>query len=83
MYSRVRYQGSTDDGAAVVDWIMGELESIEASFFDLDMILLVEQHVAPSKPRIGMTVLADGTDWNPGSGEGVYTYYNGAWRKLG
>lgn len=36
-------------------------------------------------PRIaeGDVVLADGADWNPGSGQGVYTYYGAAWHKLG
>lgn len=31
-------------------------------------------YVAPSKPRLGMVVYADGTHWNPGSGEGPYAY---------
>jgi len=40
-------------------------------------------HVAPSKPRTGDVRYADGSDWNPGSGEGVYTYLSsGAWSKL-
>lgn len=46
-------------------------------------ILFPELHVEPSKPRSGLTVLADGTDWDPGSGAGVYTYYGAAWHKLG
>lgn len=28
-------------------------------------------------------VLADGTNWNPGSGGGCYIYRAGAWRFLG
>lgn len=40
-------------------------------------------HAAPKKTWSGMTVLADGTDWNPGSGQGVYTFYASAWHKLG
>jgi hypothetical protein len=39
-------------------------------------------HVAPAKPREGMLVYADGTDWNPGSGAGYYVYYAGAWHPL-
>ncbi len=38
-----------------------------------------KRHVAPSKPRDGMVVYADGTNWNPGSGEGFYQRVNGAW----
>ena len=44
---------------------------------------LVEQHAAPSKPRDFLIVAADGTDWNPGSGQGVYCYYAAAWHFLG
>lgn len=40
-------------------------------------------HMEPSKLREGMIVGADGTDWDPGSGKGVYAYYSGAWNKLG
>lgn len=46
-------------------------------------IVLDELNVAPSRPVAGLTVRADGTNWNPGSGQGVYTYYGGAWNKLG
>lgn len=38
--------------------------------------------VAPIRPREGMVVKADGTNWNPGSGAGVYAYVGGAWVKL-
>lgn len=30
--------------------------------------------VAPTKPRSGMVVYADGVNWNPGAGEGLYSY---------
>ena len=38
--------------------------------------------LAPKKPREGMIVIADGTNWNPGSGKGAYEYKSGAWVKL-
>lgn len=82
MYNPVQYNGSEDLQNLAV-WVHGELAAIAQSFFDLDMIRLVELNVAPTKPRSGMTVLADGTNWNPGSGQGVYTYYAAAWHKLG
>lgn len=41
-------------------------------------------HKAPVKPRPGDIRYADGTDWNPGSGEGIYRYsIAGAWVFLG
>lgn len=65
------------------EYVNEQLDLIERAFAmtlkkELDWL-----HVAPSKVRQGLTVGADGTDWNPGSGEGVYTYYTGAWHKLG
>ena len=39
-------------------------------------------HVEPVRPEDGMIVFADGTDWDPGSGEGVYERASGAWNKL-
>lgn len=40
-------------------------------------------NVEPVRLREGMVAGADGTNWNPGSGQGVYVYYNSAWNKLG
>lgn len=44
---------------------------------------LEELHVEPTKVREFMIVAADGVNWNPGAGQGVYAYYSGAWHKLG
>jgi len=38
---------------------------------------------APDKPRRGLVVYADGTDWNPGSGEGLYRYNGSTWVFIG
>lgn len=42
-------------------------------------------HTAPAKVRAGMLVMADGADWNPGSGEGLYrrNKANSAWVFIG
>lgn len=65
------------------EYILRELLRISAQF---DLIIqgrfLEAQAVAPAKPREGMLVVADGTNWNPGSGKGAYEYLNGAWHKL-
>lgn len=65
-------------------WLYYELQRVaEAlSFVEANRVRLVPQHVAPAKPREGDVVSADGSDWNPGSGAGVYTYVSGAWSKL-
>jgi hypothetical protein len=45
---------------------------------------LEKLHVEPTKRSNGDIRYADGTDWNPGSGEGVYFYNTaGSWVKLG
>jgi len=36
----------------------------------------------PADPQNGDLIYADGTSWNPGSGEGIYAYENGAWVKF-
>lgn len=62
-----------------------ELLSIAAAFDEVECYStrFVELHTEPARRFTGLTVLADGTDWNPGSGAGVYTYYGAAWHKLG
>ena len=44
---------------------------------------LDQVHAEPDKPRDGDIRLADGSDWNPGGGQGVYCYYNSTWNRLG
>lgn len=37
----------------------------------------------PTRKRVGMMVYADGSLWNPGGGEGIYTLTSTGWQKLG
>jgi hypothetical protein len=50
------------------------------SFIELQIL-----RAEPQRLRAGMVVYADGTDWNPGSGEGIYrrNVANNAWVFLG
>ena len=75
--------GVSPEIAAVIDQIQRELDEIARAFVDLNQVQLKTLHIEPIRPRNGIIVYADGTDWNPGSGEGYYGYYNSAWRKLG
>ena len=36
----------------------------------------------PKNPQVGQMRYADGTGWDPGSGEGVYVYTSTGWSKL-
>lgn len=67
-------------------WLREELERIASALQSpVQMLSLDISHVAPDRlptDRVPI-VFADGTDWDPGSGAGVYAYYSGAWNKLG
>jgi len=65
------------------EYIRLELERIVEGFTEQEFVQLTQLTVAPTKPREGMVVYADGTSWDPGSGEGYYGYYAGSWAKLG
>lgn len=63
-------------------WSSDEFTSISKNIMQQDFFILNELHVAPTKPREGMVIHADGTDWNPGSGKGIYAYLSGSWEIL-
>lgn len=48
-----------------------------------DLLILDVLHAPPAKTLPGMIVIADGTDWNPGAGQGVYWYNGTLWKLLG
>ena len=64
------------------DYLYNELNRLGEIIFNLDTFRLEETNVAPTKARNGDIRYADGTNWNPGSGEGIYAYTNDAWAKL-
>jgi hypothetical protein len=71
------------DPANLPQYVYDELLRISA-VFELAAARSVEfYHTAPVRPREGMVRGADGSDWDPGSGKGVYVYYDSAWHKLG
>lgn len=37
---------------------------------------------SPDNPVEGQLIVADGTNFNPGAGAGLYIYLNGAWSKV-
>jgi len=60
-------------------FLRAELASL-AGFLSLGIAKTLEVlNVAPAKPRDGMLVIADGVNWNPGMGRGVYYYLNAKW----
>lgn len=61
------------------EWLLRELGKI--SDF-LDSPFVPEHTVAPSKPQQGRLVEADGSNWDPGRGEGIYFFDGTSWKKL-
>lgn len=72
-----------DSDQVLTSYLIRELRRIGAQFEVVDSIQLPVLHNPPEKPRDGMIVLADGTNWNPGSGAGFYGRSAGAWVFLG
>lgn len=64
-------------------FVSDELNKIAAALSALAAGHLDKSYAAPKKPREGDVRLADGATWNPGSGAGVYAFYNAAWHFLG
>jgi len=65
-----------------VRWVEDELRAVEDAQAETQELDLREIFREPERPRNGMIVQADGTQWNPGQGRGAYVYLNGAWVKL-
>jgi hypothetical protein len=68
---------------SLANYVRRMFDRVATQFRQVDNVRLPELHVEPAKPRTGMIVLADGTDWDPGSGAGFYGYRGGAWHLLG
>jgi hypothetical protein len=63
------------------------LGDIVANFNELvdgriDVMRFTVQHSEPVDAAEGWVAFADGTDWDPGSGVGLYEYSGSAWHKL-
>ena len=66
------------------DWLASELRRIanRLSEPESEIYTLVPLAAEPERIANGMLVYADGTNWNPGSGAGIYARESGAWSKL-
>lgn len=71
-----------NDPALLPGFLLQELQNIARSM-DTSIVTLQQLNKAPAKPAVGMVALADGTNWNPGSGSGFYGYRAGGWKFLG
>lgn len=63
-------------------YVQHELETIARALQKFSTLQFEVLHVEPSRPREGLFAVADGSDWNPGSGGGPYAYFGGSWVAL-
>lgn len=73
---------SIEDVDQLLAYVKDELSAISLKLAETTEIELRLRNVAPTKPRECMIVGADGTNWNPGGGKGIYAYLGGVWTKL-
>lgn len=68
----------------VADFLEREFQRVEQGTRVMDIVRFDTLNVEPAKPRAGMVARADGTNWDPGGGEGLYEYISAAigWRAL-
>ena len=65
-------------------YVVTELKRLANTILNQAYFRLERTHVAPKRPRGGDIRYADGSDWNPGSGEGIYFFKEStsAWVQL-
>lgn len=72
-----------NDPAALPGFLLQELANLRKAMEQPQPYVFLDTlYVAPTRPREGMVVKADGTNWNPGGGAGLYARVSGAWVKL-
>ena len=55
-------------------YLVTELKRLGGILFNQATFRLEVTHTEPARPRQGDVRYADGSDWNPGSGEGIYLF---------
>ena len=79
-YSKAPVPSTAED---IPSYLQTELDRIAAVISNIAEGHFDTSNVAIEKPRAGDVRYADGTNWNPGTGEGLYIYLStGAWSKL-
>jgi len=70
-------------GKSVIDlskWAEDELNEVASTLQGTEPEYIWNK--VPPKPRRGTIAYADGTHWNPGSGEGPYFFNGTVWTKM-
>tara|TARA_R100000541_G_scaffold48877_1_gene55947 strand:- start:434 stop:685 length:252 start_codon:yes stop_codon:yes gene_type:complete len=81
----IRYAKSPvpSDPKDIPAYLQSELDKVSAVIANIAEGHFDVSNVEPTKKRAGDVRYADGSNWNPGSGQGLYIYLStGAWSKL-
>lgn len=70
-------------GESVSQYFQDQLTQISGAINALATGHIDPTYAPPAKTFEGDVRLADGANWNPGSGMGFYAYYNAGWHFLG
>ncbi len=63
-------------------YVVKEVKRIGSILFNQSVMRLEETNTAPAKPRDGDIRYADGSNWNPGAGTGIYWFDGSSWTKM-
>lgn len=67
----------------VLTWVEDSFRILVNRINAPDSLRFTVVYQEPGRKRAGLVVYADGTQWNPGSGEGLYVYKSTGWTLLG
>lgn len=65
-----------------VDQLNSVITQLWQEFHALHDSLVTVLYTEPIRLYEGLFAFADGTEWDPGSGRGLYQYVSGVWEKL-
>lgn len=75
------------DPNALSAWLNQETQNIARAMVDASEFTLLQVNSKPPKTpsdtRIAMFAVADGVNWNPGGGAGLYRFQNNTWTFVG
>lgn len=70
------------DDRSSIRYLNERIEDLNVIVLDMQNSFFSETHAEPDKPRELMIRFADGTDWDPGNGRGLYQRISSVWIKL-
>ena len=80
--ARFRPEPPPRDPEELPNYLEREMDRIANALEGIEEFRLPVLSRPPRRPRDGDIRYADGVNWNPGEGRGVYEYVNGSWDKL-